>query len=121
MLENTTTRDIRFVGENNRPVILATGQGTGQTIYMGFSGSSSVVGGPLRWRLHMVNQYCSLWLSPPDGANVTLTGSIRTDWSINCTDSSSKMRFYLQAETSPEGLETLLPRDGWNEPYFYFQ
>ena len=121
MLENTTTRDIRLVGENNRPLILSTGQGIGQTVYLGFSGSSAIVGGPLRWRVQLINQYCSLWLSPPSGSNVTLTGSIRTDWSVSCTDSTSTMRFYLQGDPSPNVLDTLLPRDGWNESYFYFQ
>jgi hypothetical protein len=119
MLENVTTRDIRFAGENARPIILSTGQGAGQTIYMGFSGTSSVVGGPLRWWIHLINQYSSLWLSPPPSLNVTWTGSIRTDWSVNCTDSTSALRFQLQPDSNPSALEAYLPRDGWNEVYLY--
>jgi hypothetical protein len=110
-------RDIRFVGENNRRLVLAIGTGSGLTCYMGWSGSSLVAGGPLRWRLHLINQYRNIYLAPPSGLNVALTGSIRTNWHINCTDSSATTRFTLSRETSPGNLPLLLPRDAWFEPY----
>ncbi len=110
-------RDIRFVGENNRPIILGIGTGTGLTCYMSWSGSSTgSSGGPLRWRLHLINQYRNLYLDPPSGNNVTLTGSIRTNWSINSTNGSATTRFTLNTDSSPGTLVTLLPRDAWFEP-----
>jgi len=111
-------RDIRFVGENNRRLILAVGTGSGLTCYMGWSGTS-ILGGsnPLRWRLHFINQYRNVYLAPPSTLNVTITGSIRTNWHINCTDSTTTTRFTLNRETSPGNLPLLLPRDAWFEPY----
>ena len=82
-------RDIRFVGENNRPIILGLGTGTGLTCYMGWSGTNVTGSGALRWRLHLINQYRNIYLDPPSGNNVTLTGSIRTNWTINCTDGTA--------------------------------
>jgi hypothetical protein len=108
-------RDIRFVGENNRRLVLAIGTGSGLTCYMGWSGTSLVSGGPLRWRLHLINQYRNVYLAPPNGLNVALTGSIRTNWHINCTDSTATTRFTLSRETSPGNLPLLLPRDAWFE------
>ena len=72
-------------------------------------------GGPLRWRLHLINQYRNVYLAPPNGLNVALTGSIRTNWHINCTDSTATTRFTLSRETSPGNLPLLLPRDAWFE------
>ena len=109
-------RDIRLVGENNRPIILGVGTGTGQVLYMGWSGSNVTGSGALRWRLHLINQYRKLYLDPPSSNNVTLTGSIRTNWGIYCTDGSATDRFFLNTESSPGTLTTLLPRDGWFEP-----
>jgi hypothetical protein len=110
-------RDIRFVGENSRPLILAVGTGTGATCFMGWSGSSTASGGgPLRWRLHLVNQYRTLYLDAPSGNNVTITGGIRTNSSIYSTDTTATDRFFINTESSPGNLTTLLPRDGWFEP-----
>jgi hypothetical protein len=115
-------RDIRFVGENNRRLILVVGAttGTGQTLYMGFTGTSLVSNGPLRWRMNLINQYRNIYLAPPPSPanNVTITGSIRTNWHINCTDTTATTRFSLLNESSPGALVSLLPRDGWFEPYF---
>jgi hypothetical protein len=116
-LEQSTCRDIRFVGENNRRVILVTGPGTGSTIYCGWHGVSLIGGSPLRWRLHWINEYRSLYLNAPTGNGVLLTGGIRTNWTMDFTDNTNAVRFTLQRETDPASLQTLLPRDGWMEPY----
>jgi len=115
-------RDIRLVGENNRRVILVVGNGTGQVLYMGFSGTSlNGSSSPLRWRLHLINQYRNVYIDQPSGKNLIITGSIRTNWHINDTDTTSTTRITLQRETSPGTLSTLLPRDGWMAPYFVTQ
>ena len=72
--------------------------------------------GALRWRLHLINQHRQGYLDPPSGNHVTLAGSIRTNWSVYCTDSAATDRFFLNTESSPGTLTTLLPRDGWFEP-----
>ena len=110
-------KDIRLVGENSRPLILALGNGSGGTTFMSWSGNSTASGGgPLRWKLNLINQYNDVWLDPPVGNNVTLTGSIRTNWNINCTDATAVNRFILQQDTSPGSLVSTLPRDAWFEP-----
>ncbi len=109
--------DIRFIGENSRPLILAIGNGSGGTTFMSWSGNSTASGGgPLRWKLNLINQYNDVWLDPPVGNNVTLTGSIRTNWNINCTDATAVNRFILQQDTNPGSLVSTLPRDAWFEP-----
>jgi hypothetical protein len=114
-------RDIRFVGENNRRIILALGRTTFNYVYMGFTGTSSVAGGTLRWRLHLVSENAATYLDPPTGTapanTVTLTGSIRTNWSLQCTDATNTPRFYLNQETVPGLLENMLPRDSYFTTY----
>jgi hypothetical protein len=86
---------------------------------MGFSGTSITgAANPLRWRMNLVNQYRNIYLDPPNGHGVTVTGSIRTNWNINCTDATNATRITLQRETNPLNLITLMPRDGWFAPYF---
>jgi hypothetical protein len=116
-LEQSSCRDIRFVGENSRRLILATGPGTGSTIFCSWHGTSLVGGSPLRWRLHWINEYRSLYLNSPTGNGVLLTGGIRTNWTMDFTDTTNAIRFTLQRETDPGVLQTLLPRDGWMEAY----
>ena len=130
MLSNSSARDIRFVGENNRRLILATGTGNGATVFMSFSGTTSVAGGgPLRWRLQHINEYRNPWYdvpATPTGISLLLTGGIRTNWSVNCTDTTANARISLNLESNSTGsngpgLELLMPRDAWNEPYFYIR
>ncbi len=117
ILVQQTIKDIRFVGENSRPLILALGNGTGSPTFVSWSGGSTASGGgPLRWKLNLINQYNDLYFDPPSGNNVTLIGSIRTNWNINCTDSSSTNRFTLMRDTTPGSLVSTLPRDAWFEP-----
>jgi hypothetical protein len=111
-------RDIRFVGENSRPLILALGTGTGLTCYCGFSGNGIASANSVRWRMHVINQYRDLYLDPAIGKNYTLTGGIRTNWSIHCTDATGTTRFTLARETSPATLLPVLPRDAWLEPLY---
>ncbi len=111
-------KDIRFVGENSRPLILALGNGSGGTTFMSWSGTNSATsGGPLRWKLNLINQYNDVWLDPPpSGGTVRLTGSIRTNWNINCTDATTTNRFTLMLDATPGALVSTLPRDAWFEP-----
>ena len=111
-------RDIRLVGENSRPIILVTGNGTGQTLYMGFSGSRTSGTGDLRWRMQFITQYRTVYLAPPTSNNVTIYGGIMTNSSILCTDTTSTNRFTIQPDSSPATYATLMPRYGWFEPYF---
>lgn len=128
-MDQSTTRDIRFVGENNRRLILAVGTpgAAVTTLYMGWSGTTSLAGSMLRWRLQLINEGRSLYIAPPSSgtANVLLTGGIRTNYSLTCTDPSNALRFVLQRETTPIApsfptttMETLMPRDSWFKPYF---
>lgn len=117
-LEQADCRDIRFIGENNRRLILATGKGAGATLYCGFHGNSITGGSAVRWRLQWINEFRPLYLNPATGLGVLFTGGIRTDSPLDCLDSGSTVRVTLQRETSPGALEALLPRDGWLEPYF---
>ena len=117
-LEQADCRDIRFVGENNRPLILATGKGAGATLFCGFHGNSIIGGSSVRWRIQWINEFRSLYFNPATGLGITVTGGLRTDWAVNCTDGSSTVRLTLQRDSNPGALETLLPRDGWLEPYF---
>lgn len=110
-------RDIRFVGENSRPIILGLKGTTGATAFLGWSGSSTASGGgPLRWKMTLINEHRDIYLDPPSGNNVAITGSIRTNWSVSCTDSTATDRFFLYVNSSPGTLATLLPRDAWFEP-----
>ena len=112
-------RHICFVGENNRPLILAIGPGIGTTAYLEFMGTSLVAGGPLRWRMQLVNEYRNLCFDPPSSSvNVQITGGIRTNWILNSSYTDTVSRILLQRDTAPgEELELMLPRDAWNEPY----
>jgi hypothetical protein len=122
-VEQANMPDIRFVGENNRRFILATGKGTGTYLHCGFASSASALGGnnPIRWRMHWINEWRHIWIAPPTPTAVAarIIGSIRTDYSFQCTDNGSTVRIILDRETSPGGLETFLPRDGWLETYFF--
>ncbi|WP_038162789.1 hypothetical protein [Verrucomicrobium sp. BvORR106] len=118
----STVRDVRFVGENNRRFILAAGPGTGTgagtTLFLGYQSSSIVSGGPLRWRTNLITEYRPVYINLPTSVNLQMTGGIRTDWVLNCTDTGTGVRIILQRETDPENLEKLLPRDAWMETYF---
>jgi hypothetical protein len=117
-LEQADCRDIRFVGENNRRLILVTGEGTGATLFCGFHGNSIIGGSSVRWRIQWINEFRSLYFNPATGLGITMTGGLRTDWAVYTTDGSSTVRLTLERETNPGALETMLPRDGWLEPYF---
>ncbi|RBP37387.1 hypothetical protein DES53_114125 [Roseimicrobium gellanilyticum] len=124
-VQQADLRDIRFIGENSRPLILAVGPGNSSgttaavTLYMEWRGSSLVSGGPLRWRMQLFNEYRNLYLAPPSSTvNAQIIGGIRTNWSINSTYTDSVARFLLARDASPtEELELMLPRDAWIEPY----
>jgi hypothetical protein len=110
-------RDIRFNGENSRPLVLGIGTGTGITCFMSWSGSSTASGGgPLRWRLHLINQYRTIYLDDAGGNGVAITGSFRTNWSIYSTNNTNNKIFSLFRDSSPGTLTTRLPRDAWLEP-----
>lgn len=118
-VDQESLRHICFVGENNRPLILAMGPGSGGTAYMEFIGSSLVAGSPLRWRMQLINEYRNLCFDPPSSSvNVQITGGIRTNWILNCRYTDTVPRIILERDQNPgEELELMLPRDAWVEPY----
>lgn len=117
ILVEQEVRDIRFAGENSRPVILGLGTGTGVTCFMSWHGSSTASsGGPLRWRLHLINQYRGVWLNDAGGNGVDITGGIRTNWDIRCTNNTNTTIFNIYRDANPGTLATFLPRDAWLEP-----
>jgi hypothetical protein len=118
--QDAKPRHVIFVGESNRRIVFATGRGNGQSTYAGFLGVTQLLlGGPLKWRLQWINEYTHMTFVPPRLFSwVECTGSIRTDWSFSCSDSGSSDKLVLKRDSAPGGLETLMPRDGWLEPYF---
>jgi len=116
-IEHGGVSNIKFDKESARRLILAVGPGSGQAVQIENTGSGSGPAGN-RWRMHLINEYRDITLKPP-GAGVIITGSIRTNWHIRCTAGDSDVRYILQRETNPIGLETLLPRDGWLETLYY--
>ncbi|WP_009958387.1 hypothetical protein [Verrucomicrobium spinosum] len=117
-LESSSVLNIKITGENNRRLIFAAGPGNGDNLNLNFQSTSLVSGGPLRWRMNLISEYRNTYISLPSSVNVQMTGGIRTNWAVNCTDSGSTVRIILQRETTPQDLEKLLPRDGWMETYF---
>lgn len=117
-LESSSVLNIKITGENNRRLIFAVGPGNGANVNLNFQSSSIVSGGPLRWRMNLISEYRNTYFSLPTSVNLQMTGGIRTNWALNCTDTGTGVRIILQRETDPENLEKLLPRDGWMETYF---
>ena len=117
-LESSSVLNVKITGENNRRLIFAAGPGAGANLNLNFQNSSIVSGSPLRWRMNLVSEYRNTYFSLPTSVNLQMTGGIRTNWALNCTDTGTTVRIILQRETSPGALETLLPRDGWMETYF---
>jgi hypothetical protein len=120
-VEQGTMRDIRFIGENNRPLILAFADGAGLELYLGFEASSSSFGGATRWRMQVINESRALWLSTKNANGVLFTGGLRTNYQVNCADAGSGIRFTWQRDTEPDRLVPFLPRDGWLETYLLTQ
>lgn len=117
-LESSSVLNIKITGENNRRLIFAAGPGNGANVNLNFQSSSIVSGGPLRWRMNLISEYRNTYFSLPTSVNLQMTGGIRTNWALNCTDTGTSVRIILQRETNPQNLEKLLPRDGWMETYF---
>lgn len=115
--QSTKPRHVIFVGESNRKLVFVTGRGTGQNTYVGFLGVTQLLtSGPLRWRLQWINEFAKMnVIPPPIFSHLECTGSLRTDWSFSILDSGSSDRFVLKRDSNPDGLERLLPRDGWVE------
>ena len=118
--QNSKPRHVIFVGESDRKLVFVTGRGNGQDTYVGFLGVTQLLlGGPLRWRLQWINEFTRMNVVPPPiFSYLECTGSIRTDWTFACTDSGNSDKLVLRRDTNPSGLESLMPRDGWLEPYF---
>lgn len=111
-------RHVIFIGESRRPIVFATGKGYGQNTYVAYVGVTALLGGPLEWRLHWVNEYTHLWIVPPIFfGSLVMTGSMRTNWSIDSTDAQTVDRIVIQRDGDQSALEKFLPRDAWLEPY----
>jgi len=118
--QSTHPRHILFLGQSTRRIILVTGAGTGAPTYCAFVGVTSLLGGPLPWRLQWINQDCDLEIIPPlVFGYAQITGSIRTNWTFNVIDLlSSNTRMVVQKENWPGSLKTLMPRDAWFAPCY---
>ena len=116
--EASKPRHVIFIGESRRPIIFATGKGYGQDAYVAYVGVTSLLGGPLEWRLHWVNEYTHLRIVPPlFFGSLLMTGSMRTNWSIDSTDAQTVDRIVIQRDGDQAALEKFLPRDAWLEAY----
>ncbi|MFZ4763524.1 MAG: hypothetical protein ACOYMN_01120 [Roseimicrobium sp.] len=124
-VDQKNLRGIYVKGESPRRVILACGNGDGTgtipALYMQFLnnagiGASSTLAD---FYFHLILQGRKLWLDPGTNSGVTLTGGIRTNSPLKCTDNGNSVRFTFERDTSPPAaLISLMPRDGWLEPYF---
>jgi len=136
--DTKTLRDIRFVGENNRRLILAIkGAGTtaGAEYYTDFVSNVTSGSGTsdLDWRIMWINENRRPYIDiNTAGLKLRIKGGMRTDRAVNFVPAGSDARVFFDRETAPQAsgqsttdltmsLETLLPRDGWLEPYFVAQ
>ncbi len=125
-LDSATVRDVCFVGECPRPIVLVSGTGTSSTsISYRWMTAANITGTPttanLDWRIHFINQNRAIYLYPYTGSSllhVNLYGGIRTNWTFvgGTGYTSATSRFFLNQEsdsTNAANLLTVLPRDGW--------
>jgi hypothetical protein len=118
-VDQSTLRDIRFIGENSRPFILSIGPTAGPEIYLEWE-STSILGGnnPTRWRMQQICENRPMWFATAsNGKGVLITGALRTNYQVNCADGGSNVRFTWQRETEPDKLAPFMPRDAWLETY----
>jgi hypothetical protein len=118
-VDQSTLRDIRFIGENSRPFILSIGPTAGPEIYLRWE-STSILGGnnPTRWRMQQICENRPMWLATiSSGKGVLITGSLRTNYQVNCADGGTNVKFTWQRETEPDRLAPFMPRDAWLETY----
>jgi hypothetical protein len=136
-----TFRDVRFVRENNRPLILGMkAQLTGEPIDLywvppNVNGTATIID----WRMIMINEGRQVSCFRPTGAagtpdSVILTGGFFTNWSIQRTlagagagakDTAAANKFILLPEVLPTPataasyyFASLLPREAWLETFF---
>jgi hypothetical protein len=139
-------QDIRFVRENNRPLILGVKGDVRQPLGMFWTGPNVNTGTSLtlEWRLMLINEYRQIMCNLPSGGggaadSVAIYGGVLTNWSFERYDAGVATRFQIYSDpltgwdnsTSPATykltttagykLASLLPRDAWLEPYFTLQ
>jgi len=127
--EQTNLRDIRFVGENNRRFILAlkgpASPTNGTEYYCDFVSNATTSSGnntDLDWRINWINENRRPYIDVnTSGLKLRIKGGMRTDRDVNFVPSGSDARVFFDMEDSPGTLLTMLPRDGWIEPYFIAQ
>lgn len=139
-------QDIRFVRENNRPLVLGVKGDVRQPLGMFWTGPNINTGTSLtlEWRLMLINEYRQIMCNLPSSGggaadSVALYGGVLTNWSFERYDSGAATRFQIYSDplagldtsttpatpklTSTAGykLAAVLPRDAWLEPYFTLQ
>lgn len=134
-------KDVRFAGENNRPMVLGvSAHHVDEPLELYWvlpSGSSNANanGSPLTldWRMIFINEGRHVSCYRPGGSgggpdSVILTGGILTNWSIQRRlgvnpDGGAADKFKLLPEsatgtTASYKLASILPREAWLESYF---
>jgi hypothetical protein len=117
-------QDIRFINENNRPLVLGVKGNVRQALGLYWGGTNANTSNlTLDWRVILINEYRQIMCYLPTGGggpdSVTLTGGVLTNWSFERYDNSSADRFKILPEWNARyNLASALPRESWLESYF---
>jgi hypothetical protein len=117
-------QDIRFINENNRPLVLGVKCNVRQALGLYWGGTNANTSNlTLDWRVILINEYRQIMCYLPTGGggpdSVTLTGGVLTNWSFERYDNSSADRFKILPEWNARyNLASVLPRESWLESYF---
>lgn len=124
------TGHVVFANENNRRLIFGVKDSYGQKLDVSFTGKS-ILGSELRWRMTLINEYQSIWLSLHENSaiNTRWIGGVMTNWFFKRYSSSGSRseRLIFQSDDAVPTLPlaagsasyaSLLPRDVWHESFF---
>jgi len=117
-------QDMRFINENNRPLVLAVKGNVRQPLGLFWGGvSANSTSLTLDWRLVLINEYRQVMCNLPSGGggpnSVVLTGGVLTNWSFQRYDSGSSENFKILPEWNASyAFASVLPRESWLESYF---
>lgn len=125
-----TVRDVRFVGDNNRRLVLGVKHWNAAPLDISWEGNPTS-GFEHRWRCFFINEFQTVMLNMP--SNITRTvrwlGGVMTNWTFKRRAAggrnASRLTFApdwdpaipVRNPTGPD-IATLIPRDAWLESYF---
>jgi hypothetical protein len=125
-----TVRDVRFVADNNRNLVLGLKHWNAAPLDISWEGNPTS-GFQHRWRCFLINEFQTVMLNMP--ANVTRTvrwlGGVMTNWTFKrrAAGGRNASRLVFAPEWDPTipvrdatgpDITTLIPRDAWLESYF---